>query len=201
VDDRFAGGPFDWFTPYTLLVACGLVAGYALLGATWLMLKTTDDLHGDARKWTGISAVATAVLLAAVSLATLVAHPVIGERWGWPDGLMGGIDWAVFAPRALIPLIGVAGLAMVFLGSRKGSHGWPFVGALTVFLSGYLGLAISFAPYVVPYAVNFRQGAAPDNALGLMLWGTAFILPTILAYTAWVYWVFRGKMTPETGYH
>ena len=200
-DDRFAGGPFDWFTPYTLLVACGLVAGYALLGAAWLMFKTTDDLHGDARRWTRISAAVTAVLLAAVSVATLVAHPVIGERWGWPDGLTGGIDMAMFAPRALIPLIGVAGLAMIFLGARKGSHGWPFIGALTVFLSGYLGLAISFAPYVVPYAVNFRQGAAPDNALGLMLWGTAVILPTILAYTAWVYWVFRGKMTPETGYH
>ncbi len=109
-------------------MACGLVAGYALLGATWLMLKTTDDLHGDARKWTGISAVATAVLLAAVSLATLVAHPVIGERWGWPDGLMGGIDWAVFAPRALIPLIGVAGLAMVSWGRARDRTAGPLWG-------------------------------------------------------------------------
>ena len=201
VDGRFAGGPFDWFTPYTLLVAVGLVAGYALLGATWLMLKTTDDLHGDARKWTRITAALTAILLVAVSAATLYAHPVIGERWGWPEGLAGGVDWTDFAPRAVIPLIGLAGLAMIVLGLRKGSHGRPFVGALTVFLSGYLGLAVSFAPYVAPYAVDFRQGAAPDNALALMLWGTAFILPVILAYTAWVYWVFRGKMTPETGYH
>lgn len=200
-DDRFAGGPFDWLTPYTLLVAVGLVVGYALLGAAWLMFKTTDDLHGDARRWTRITAIATAVLLAAVSIATLYAHPVIGQRWGFAGGLFDGVDWADFGPRALIPVIGLAGLGMILLGARKGSHGWPFVGALTVFLSGYMGLAVSFAPYVVPYAVNFRQGAAPDNALGLMLVGTAVILPTILAYTAWVYWVFRGKMTTETGYH
>ena len=70
-----------------------------------------------------------------------------------------------------------------------------------VFLSGYLGLAVGFAPYVVPYALDFRQAAAPDNALGLMLAGTAVILPLILAYTAWVYFVFRGKIGEEAGYH
>src|SRR5690606_24088543 len=77
VDGRFAGGTFDWLTPYSLLVAVGLVAGYALLGGTWLMLKTTDDLHGDARRWTHLAAAVTAVLLFAVSVATLYAHPMI----------------------------------------------------------------------------------------------------------------------------
>src|SRR5690606_37545473 len=91
VDDRFAGGTFDWFTPYTLLVAGGLLSGYALLGATWLMMKTVDDLHGDARRWTLVCAVLSAVFMLAVSLSTLVVHPVVAERWGWTGA---GLDLA-----------------------------------------------------------------------------------------------------------
>ena len=199
-NERFAGGPFDWLTPYTLLVAAGIVAGYALLGGSWLMMKTTDNLHGDAKRWTLISAAAVAVLLAAVSLATLLIHHRIGMRWG-VDTAEVQIAWDLLLPRLAIPALGLAGLATVVVMARKGSHRWPFVGALLVFLSGYIGLAVSFMPMIVPYAIGFRQAAAPDNALGLMLAGTAAILPLILGYTAWVYWVFRGKVTPETGYH
>lgn len=200
-DGRFAGGTFDWLTPYSLLVAAGLMAGYALLGGAWLMMKTKDNLHGDAKRWTLISAGAVAALLAAVSLATLYIHPRIASRWGFDLSNGFAIDWAALAPLLVIPAIGLAGLAMVFVMARKGSHRWPFVGAIAVFLSGYLGLAASFVPYVAPYALDYRQAAAPDNALALMLWGTAFILPLILIYTAWVYWVFRGKVDEESGYH
>jgi cytochrome bd ubiquinol oxidase subunit II len=200
IDNRFAGGEWDWLTPYTLLVACGLTAGYALLGATWLMMKTKDDLHGDARLWARWSAVATAILLVAVSVATLLVHHRIGMRWG-VDMAEFRIDWAMLAPRLLIPALGLVGLGLVAAGLRRGSHGRPFVGALVVFLSGYLGLAVGFVPYVVPYAIDLRHGAAPDNALGLMLVGAVVIIPMILAYTAWVYWVFRGKVDAESGYH
>lgn len=200
IDDRFAGGQFDWLTPYTLLVACGLTAGYALLSATWLMLKTKDDLHGDARRWARWSAAATAVLLVLVSVATLLVHHRVGLRWGVDVAEM-QIRWDMLAPRLAIPGLGLVGLGLVFAGLRRGSHVRPFVGALVVFLSGYLGLAVGFMPYVVPYAIDFRQGAAPDNALGLMLVGAVVIIPMILAYTAWVYWVFRGKVDAESGYH
>ena len=199
-NNRFAGGPFDWFTPYTLLVSAGIVAGYALLGGTWLMMKTKDSLHGDARRWSLISAMAVAFLLAAVSIATLLVHHRIGMRWGI-DTAEVQIAWDMLLPRLAIPALGLAGLATIFVMARKGSHLWPFIGALVVFLSGYIGLAVSFMPYVVPYALDFRQAAAPDNALGLMLVGTVAILPAILGYTAWVYWVFRGKVDTESGYH
>ncbi len=200
-NDRFAGGPFDWLTPYTLLVAAGIVAGYALLGGAWLMMKTKDSLHGDAKRWTLISAAAVGGLLAAVSVATLFVHPRIASRWGFDLGSGLAVDWAVLTPLLLIPALGLIGLGLVVGMARRGSHRWPFAGALLLFLSGYLGLAASFTPYVAPYAVTFRQAAAPDNALGLMLVGTAVILPAILGYTAWVYWVFRGKVDAEAGYH
>ena len=196
-DGRFAGHPFDWLTPYTLLVAAGLVAGYALLGGGWLMWKTQDQLHGDARRWTSVAAAATGLLLFAVSVATLYAHPQVAERWGYAEGAFG----PRFLPLLPIPLLGAAGLAVVAWGLWKKSHGWPFLGAALVFLSGYAGLAVSFFPSIVPYDIDFRQAANADNALGLMLVGIVILLPAILGYTVWVYWVFRGKVSADAGYH
>ena len=197
-DGAFAGGPFDWLTPYTLLVAAGLVAGYALLGATWLIWKTDDELHGRARRWAWRSAGATAALLLAVSLATLLVHPRIALRWGFDAG---ALDLGRLLLLSPIPLLGLLGLATVVGGLRRHSHGWPFLGAFLVFLSGYLGLAVGFFPNIVPYDMTFRQAASADNALALMLGGVAILLPMILGYTAWVYWVFRGKVSSDAGYH
>ena len=197
-DGRFAGQPFDWLTPYTLLVAAGLVVGYALLGGCWLMWKTQDQLHGDARRWSAIAAAAVGVLLFAVSLATLYVHPRIADRWGFTGE---GFVMADFLPHLPIPLLGAAGLAVVAVGLWKRSHGWPFLGAALVFLSGYIGLAVSFFPSIVPYDIDFRTAANADNALGLMLWGIAILLPAILGYTVWVYWIFRGKVSADAGYH
>lgn len=194
----FAGGALDWATPYSLLTAVGVVAGYALLGAAWLMGKTSDALDGDARRWTWAAAILTAVLLAAVSLATLGMDPKIAARWGFAGG---EVDWPRLAMRMPIPALGVLGLALVFWGVRGGSHRLPFAGALTLFLSGYLGLAASFFPAIVPYSVNFRDAANTPGALALLLAGVAVMLPLILGYTALVYWLFRGKVAAGAGYH
>jgi cytochrome d ubiquinol oxidase subunit II len=197
-DGRFVGSAFEWLTPYTLLVACGLVAGYALLGGAWLVMKTESALHGDARRWTWFSGAVVGPLLAAVSVATYYAHPRIAERWG---AAAGGFDLDRFLPLAPIPLLGLTGMIVIAVGLARRSHTLPFVGALLMFFSGYLGLAVGFLPYVVPYAMTFRDAAAPENALALMLVGAAVALPLVLAYTAWVYWLFRGKVNEETGYH
>ena len=194
----FGGGPWDWLTPYTVLVAAGIVAGYALLGATWLVWRTETELHGKARRWAWIAGPVVATLLAAVSLATLFVHPKIAVRWGFSGQ---AFDLPTFLPLAPIPLLGLAGLAIVAVGLMRKSHGWPFVGALLVFLSGYAGLAAGFFPNIVPYGMTFRQAANAENALGFMLWVTAFVLPAILAYSIWVYWIFRGKVTADAGYH
>lgn len=197
-DGQFAGRPFSWLTPYTVLVAAGLVAGYALLGAAWLTMKTQDELHGDARRWAARAGWVTGPILALVSLATVLVHPAVAARWGVS---LAGLDLARFLPLAPAPLLGAVGLMVLALGVRAKSHRWPFVGAVLVFVSGFAGLAASFAPDVAPGAFTFRQAAAADNALGLMLAGTSVLLPMILGYTVFVYWTFRGKVTPDAGYH
>jgi cytochrome d ubiquinol oxidase subunit II len=181
-----------------VLVALGLVAGYGLLGSTWLMAKSEDQLHGDARRWAGVLTVVTALFLAAVSLATLFLHRRIAARWGVSDA---GIDWGRAALLSPIPLLGVVGLVLVAWTIRRGSHRWPFVGAGLVFLSGYLGLAAGLAPFVVPYVMTIRDAASPPQTLAFLLIALAVILPIIIGYSAWLYWIFRGKVSPEGGYH
>jgi cytochrome d ubiquinol oxidase subunit II len=195
---QFAGGPFDWLTPYTLLVAVGLIAGYALIGACWLVWRTEDELHGRARRWAWVALAAVTVLLAAVSVATLLVEPRVALRWGW-DGRH--LDLMKLVRLSPIPGLGMVGLGVAALGLRRKSHGLPFAGAILTFLSGYLGLAAGFFPNVVPYDMTFRQAANADNALGLMLVGVVILLPAIIGYSLWVYWIFRGKVGVEAGYH
>jgi len=197
-DGAFVGGAFDWATPYALLTAAGLVAGYALLAAGWLMIKTRDDLHGRARTWARLAAVAVAVMLGVVSLATLLVNPVAAARWGWTGR---GFELVRLVRLVPIPLLGLAGLAVIFVGLGRRSHVWPFVGGVIVFVSGYLGLAASFFPYVAPYGLTIWQAANADSALRLVAMGLAVILPVIIGYTVWVYWVFRGKVAADAGYH
>jgi len=193
----FGGGPFDWLTPYSLLVAAGLVAGYALLGAAWLVWRTEGELQVRARRWGWMAAGATAALLAVVSLATLFVHPRIAVRWGFEGG---AFDLATLLPLLPIPLMGLVGLGVVAWGLRR-RQVTALIGAYLVFLSGYIGLAVGFFPNIVPYDMSFRQAANADNALSLMLVGVAILLPAILSYTVWVYWLFRGKVGSHAGYH
>ena len=197
-DQRFAGGVFDWFSPYSVLVAVGLVAGYALIGACWLIWRTEDELHGRARRWAWIALGAVAALLGTVSVATLLVHPEIAARWGWTGH---GFDLVRLARLSPIPMLGAAGLAVAALGLHRKAHGWPFAGAILMFLSGYLGLAAGFFPNIVPYSMDFRQAANADNALALMLVGVAILFPAIIGYSLWVYWIFRGKVGADASYH
>lgn len=194
----FVGGAFDWLTPFSLLVAAALVLGYALLGAAWLVFKTEGELFTRARRWATQLSLLVALAMGAVSLATLGVDLRVTERWGLT---MTSVDWPVFLKVAPLPV--AAGLVCFALWRPwKGTpHLAPYLLTVALFLIGYLGLAVSLWPYIVPFAMKPAEAAAADNALQLMLWGALVMLPIILAYTAYVYWLFRAKVGDDGAYH
>lgn len=200
----YAGGALDWLSPFTLLVGLAVAVGYILLGACWLLLKTEGDLHDKTRKWALRATIAVAVAFAAVSLATLSIDPRVTERWGFS---MTAVDIGQLLPLAPIPLAGMLLTAWLIrdLAMDAGPDGapdWrPYLLAAGIFLSGYLGLAVSLFPWLVPFSLTIWDTAAADNALVFMLVGAAIMLPVILVYTAYVYRLFWGKVKPEDGYH
>ncbi|MGF1544511.1 MAG: cytochrome d ubiquinol oxidase subunit II [Parvularculaceae bacterium] len=188
----YAGGWFDWLTPFSLMCGVALTAGYALLGAAWLILKTEGDLREKAYRYGRIAALATVVFIGAVSLWTPFLSPEIARRWfTFPNFL-----YVASVPTLTTIAIGVLGYGLIL---RKDA--FPFPAAIAVFALCFAGLGVGVSPYVVPRAVTIGEAAAPTSSLAFMLVGALALLPLILAYTAYSYWVFRGKIDPNVGYH
>jgi cytochrome d ubiquinol oxidase subunit II len=188
----YAGGWWDWLTPFSLLTGVALVIGYALLGATWLIYKAEGEVQRRAYAIAAFAAPATLLLIGAVSLWTPFLSPIYAGRWFvWPQ-----VALVVPVPLAVIGI----GLVLL-LGLRRRWEGTPFLAALGLFVLCFIGLGISFFPYMVPHSVTIRDAAAPDNSLGFLLVGAVVLVPMILAYTAYAYWVFRGKVNAQGGYH
>jgi cytochrome d ubiquinol oxidase subunit II len=187
----YAGSWWDWLTPYTLLTGLGVVAGYALLGACWLIWKTEGELQDRVRRLATYAAIATLVLMAAVSLYNLALFEQYRERWLTMPSIL-------FASQ--VPLLTAIIAGFLLRGLRKRQEAAPFFLALALFLLGMAGLGVSMWPYVVPEALTIWQAAAPERSQAFMLIGVAITLPLILGYTGWAYWVFRGKVGVE-GYH
>jgi len=187
----YAGGWWEWLSWFSLLTGAALVAGYALLGATWLIWKTEGRLQDDARRFARIAFPALLLAFGAVSLFTPFLEGKYYERWFEYPGLL------VTIPMPLIVLV-VSLLGWISL--KRGPDYRPFVWTLVLFLLAMLGLAISIWPDVIPGRVSIWQAAAPEKSQIFMLVGAAVLVPLILAYTAWSYWVFRGKVGEE-GYH
>jgi cytochrome d ubiquinol oxidase subunit II len=188
----YAGGWFDWLTPFSILTGLSLVAGYGLLGAGWLIWKTTGDLQARIYRLAWPLAFATFAALFAVSLWSPYLHPEIARRWFTLPGI------AIFWPLPM--LAAAASLALVWA-LRTRREALPFPLTLGLFLTGFAGLGVSLHPYVVPRAVTIWEAAAPDKSLAFLLVGALILLPIILGYTGYAYWVFRGKVDPEAGYH
>jgi cytochrome d ubiquinol oxidase subunit II len=187
----YAGGWWDWLSPYSLLAGAGLIAGYALLGACWLIWKAEGDLNARARRYAQMLLPALLAAIGAVSLYTPFVLPQYWERWRHFPGLL------VSVPMPL--LFGVVALAL-WRSIGRGRDWMPFLYALGLFLLSMAGLAISIWPDVIPGRVTIWQAAAPHSSQLFMLIGALVLMPLILSYTAWSYWVFRGKVG-EHGYH
>ncbi len=185
---HFAGGMLDWLTPFSLMTGVALVSGYALLGSTWMIWRSTGPLQAWSRVQARRLLLAVIVFVGIVSLWTPFLDTHIADRWfSFPNILF-------LSP---VPLV-TAGLAYWLWRETATGEVRPFVLAIALFGISYLGLAISLWPYLIPPDVTIWQAAAAPESQTFLLVGMAFLIPAILAYTAYSYWVFRGKVTGET---
>ncbi len=189
---QYAGGWWDWLSPFSILTGVSLVVGYALLGATWLILKTEGELRDRAYRLSWYLLFAMLVAIGVVSLATPLLTIQYAQRW---------FSWPAIVLTAPVPLAVIAVTVLLMKNLAEKRDGWPFALSLLLFLLSYAGLGISMYPYIVPQSITIWQAAAPERSQLFMLVGVAVLIPLILAYTGWAYWVFRGKVRPESGYH
>jgi len=188
---HYAGGWWDWLTPFTLLTGFSVVCGYGLLGATWLVMKTEHGLQDKARRIAQSLGAITVLALGAVSIVTPFLNEAYLQRWfAMPNVLY----------TAQVPLLTLIVTIALFRSLHKRREYLPFLMALALFGLSFIGLCISMFPYVIPHAVTIWDAAAPRSSQLFMLVGALVLIPIILIYTGYSYWVFRGKTRSE-GYH
>lgn len=188
----FAGQPFDWISAYSFMTGAALVFGYALLGSTWLVMKTEGPTQDWARKCASYVLAYVALFLCVVS----VSMPLMDQRIRTLWFSVPNIYYLLPIPVATVTLV-----LMIWRDLAGGLENRPFLLSLGVFFLGYLGWGISFWPWLVPFAFTFQQAAAAPSSQAFLLAGTVVILPIILAYASYCYYVFRGKVSREGFYH
>jgi cytochrome bd ubiquinol oxidase subunit II len=188
----YSGGWWNWLTPFSILTGVAVCIGYLLLGATWLNLKTTGVLQARNRKFSTWSGVGLLAMIGCVSLWTPYLQPIYFARW---------FAWPALIYSAMVPLLILCCAWLLFTGIKQAKDIQPFLAALGLFVFTFAGLGISFYPYIVPPSLTIHDAAAPVISLMFMLPGIIIMVPIIIAYTAYSYWVFRGKVDDETGYH
>jgi cytochrome d ubiquinol oxidase subunit II len=191
-DRAYSGGWFDWLTPFSILTGVAVVVGYALLGATWLVLKTENALQNQMRNYAWYLGAATLGLIGLISLLTPFQDPIYFQRWFSLPGSL----WTMIVPVVMLALVW-----SFFRGLNDLKDLQPFLSALGFFTVSFFGIGISFYPMMVPPSLSIWDVAAPDSSLAFALVGAVILIPIILGYTAYAYWVFRGKIDPAEGYH
>jgi cytochrome d ubiquinol oxidase subunit II len=184
----YAGGAFDWLDAYSIMTGVAVVFGYALLGGTWLVIKTDGETQAWARKSASYAIGFVAVFLAIVSISMPIMNAEIRTLW---------FSMPNFFFLLPLPAASLIMLITIWRDLHAGREVRPFLLSFGVFLTGYLGIAISMWPYIVPFEITFRQAAAAPESQSLLLVGTVVMLPLILAYTGYCYYIFRGKASHE----
>jgi cytochrome d ubiquinol oxidase subunit II len=182
INGQYAGGAFSWLHPFAILTGIGLVLGYALLGASWLVLKSEGDLHDWAHRrvrWlaAGVLVVLFLAFTVTFDYSVLARNNLQARAWG-----------------LVFPAIGVLALAVILTGSHSHRDWLPFPMTVFFFCAAFLSLAVMFWPYMIPYSMTVASAAAPDASLRFLLYAGIVVLPLIAVYTIGVYWVFRGKL-------
>lgn len=189
---EFAGSALDWLAPFPLFCGLGLVVTYALLGCTWLIMKTEDGLHRKMSALTMPLLTALLFIVAIISAWTPVEHPAIAQRWFSHPNLF----W--FMPVPVLVILCSWGIMRAI---KRQAHYAPFLLTLALVFLGFSGLGISVWPNIIPPSITIWDAASPPQSQAFMLVGSLVIIPVILVYTFWSYYVFRGKIKADEGYH
>ncbi|MCH8552129.1 MAG: cytochrome d ubiquinol oxidase subunit II [Natronospirillum sp.] len=186
----FVGGAFDWLTPFTVFTGIGLLAGYALLGSTWLIMKSEGYIQDWAYKITLPLLAAVLAVFGIISIWTPFVNPDVWDRWFSNIQII----WVLPAMTAFFAWV-------LFRSVQKRQDGMPFVATMGIFVFTFLGLVASKWPYVVPPDYTIYDASSAWESQLFLLLGLLFVIPVVLGYTAWTYWVFRGKVKAGVGYH
>jgi cytochrome bd ubiquinol oxidase subunit II len=185
---QFAGSSLDWVSLFAALTAVSLVFGYGLLGAGWLIMKTDGELQAWSRRAARVCLVGVVLAIVAVSIWTPLLNERVAHRWFSLPNLF----WLLPIP-VLTALVAIS----IWLAVDRDNEFWPLLGAVLLFLLSFLGIAVSLWPFIVPYQYTLWQAAADESTQAFLLIGTLLLIPLILVYTAWSYWVFRGKVRAD----
>jgi cytochrome d ubiquinol oxidase subunit II len=189
---QFAGGAFDWLSSFSLICGMGLVVGYALIGACWLFMKTTDDLERKARAMAQPLLIGLVMFVVLVSIWTPLEFQRIADRWFSMPNLI------YLSP---LPVLTALLVVVCWRGIRSGHPTASFYSAVAVFVLAFVGLAISSYPYLVPWSITLWDAAAAPASQKFIFIGVAILLPFILGYTVFSYYTFRGRLREGEGYH
>jgi len=187
---RYVGGALDWLTPFTVLTGVGLLLGYALLGSTWLIMKSEGYIQDWAYKITPRLLLGVLVVFALIGIWSPFVDDMIRERW-----------FSSISAIWILPFIALLFAVWVYRAVQKRQEGLPFVATVGLFIATYISLLVSKWPYVVPPNYTFWDAASAHESQLFLLLGLLFVVPFVLMYTAWSYWVFRGKVKAGEGYH
>ena len=185
-DERFTGGTFDWLSPFSVLVALGVVFGYVLLGATYLIVKTEGAAQQQAIRTAWIAGALMLIAAAGVSLWTPIRYPFVAEKW-FGNGIISAF--------AIPPLFAVFCSAMLARALWKRYEHAPFSWSIGIFLSSLIGLAASLYPYLIPRSVTAEAAGADSLTLVIMMLGIGLLIPVMIVYNAYQYAVFSGKVS------
>jgi cytochrome d ubiquinol oxidase subunit II len=184
---NFAGGPFDWLNPFSVMVGCALVPGYIMLGSTYLIIKTAGPVQERAYRYASRSTLIVLFFMAVVTIWTPFHYPIVWKFWFSLPRLY--FIWA-------FPLMGLIAAFQLLRSLRNRRREIsPHLYSFGLFLSGYFGLLASLYPYAIPPSITFQDAASQYETLRFMLWGTVIVLPVVLAYVIYSYSVFRGKVS------
>ncbi|MEW5837331.1 MAG: cytochrome d ubiquinol oxidase subunit II [Pseudomonadota bacterium] len=184
----FVGGVFDWFSPFSIMVVLGVIAGYCVLGANYMILKFNGELQNHAYRRSQAFSLLMLLAAAIITVWTPLQYPAIFERW---------FSLPAFFAFALLPLAALFSFYGLFVALKKRAERAPFLWSLSIFLFSFIGLAATWFPYIVPGSLTIDQAAAPSNTLIFMLIGIGTLIPVMIAYNIYQYSVFGGKIDAD----